>query len=344
MAAEVSRRSFIRGSAAASAALVASGGPGTVNTAADATAAQGRRVYRNYTQRQLDRAYSQDYWVAYSPNEAVDFYSVLSAKVREDHRFSSHRYGRSKVESLDFFPCGKPGRPVHIFIHGGAWLGLDKETSALGAPTFVKKNRANYVALNFSPVDPPKVTLADMVDQVRRGIAWVYQNAGRLKVNRDRIFLSGHSSGGHLASAALLADWSTYGVPQDVVKGSLLISGLYDLYPVSLSYRQGYLKLTDAEVEALSAIRHVSRIPCPIVVAYAGNDTPEFRRQSKAFAKALKRRSPHPSRLKVARGLNHYDISFTLGYDDAIMGNIALQQMGLAKPVSLEGPAGPIRY
>jgi arylformamidase len=342
MEAELNRRSFIRGSAAAT-ALVTSGGPGAGTVLAGSEAARPRQVYRNYTQKELDRAYNQGYWVAYSPNEAIDFYYILSDKVRREHRFSSHRYGNSKVESLDFFPCGKAGRPVHIFVHGGAWLGLDKKSSALGAPTFVK-NRANYVAVGFSAVDPPRITLAHMVDQVRRGIAWVYQNAGRLNFNRNRIYLSGHSSGGHLASTALLADWSQFGVPQDVVKGCLLISGLYDLYPVSLSYRQSYLKLSAADVEELSAIRHVDRIPCPVVVAYAENDTPEFKRQAKAFAKALKGGSRHSSRVKVAPGLNHYDHSFTLGYEDAIMGNMALQQMGLAKPVSFEGPAGPIRY
>jgi len=346
---EVTRRSFMQKSATAGGVLLAGGvlgpaaGQALAAGTADADGSGGKKVFRNYTQRELDRAYDQDYWVAYSSEEAIDFYSILSDKVRSEHRFSSHAYGKGKVETLDFFPCGEPGRPTHVFVHGGAWLGLDVESSSLGAPTFVK-NRANYVALGFSSVDPPKATLAHMVEQVCRGVAWVHQNAARLGVDPNRIFLSGHSSGGHLAAAALVADWADFDVPDDVVKGCLLISGLYDLYPVSLSYRQSYLKLSAKEIDDLSPIRHVDSIRCPVVVAHAENDTPEFRRQGEAFAKTLRRGSAHPSREVVARGLNHYDHSFTLGYADAIMGNTALQQMGLAKPVSFEGPAGPIRY
>ena len=343
---ETTRRSFIRNSAIAGGAVVAGGALGvdvSSDMAAGTKSGGGKKVYRNYTQRELDRVYDQDYWVSYSSSEVYGFYEIFSERVHREHKSTSHSYGKGKVESLDWFPCGKPNRPIQIFAHGGAWLGLTKEEAAFGAPGFLD-NDVNYVALGFSSVNPPKVTLEKMVDQVARAVAWVYQNADRLGGDRDRIYLSGHSSGGQLAASALIADWGALGVPANTVKGCLLISGMYDLYPVSLCYRQGYVKLTKAEVEKLSAIRHVDRIPCPVIVAFAENDTPEFRRQGEAFAKALKRGSHHPVRQMEAIGLNHYDISFTLGYEDAIMGNAALQQMGLAKPFEEEGPAGPIRY
>src|SRR5262245_29963374 len=84
-------------------------------------------------------------------------------------------------------------------------------------------------------------TLMIMADQVRRAIAWVYKNAASFGGDANRLYVSGTSSGAHLAAVALTTDWrKDFGLPADMLKGGLCCSGMYDLHPVSLSARAGY--------------------------------------------------------------------------------------------------------
>lgn len=73
----------------------------------------------------------------------------------------------------------------------------------------------------------------------------------------------------------------------DAIKGALLVSGMYDLYPVMLSSRCGYLTIAREEEAALSVVRHLDQIASPIAIVSADQDSPEFKRQSALFAGAL---------------------------------------------------------
>lgn len=325
----VTRRGFLRRTSTVGVAAVAAGVLAPKPGGGPAASAQDPRrdtVFLDYTQDELDRAYDQFEWVDYSRNQVLDFYAVLSAKVRSEHDFTTHSYGAGKDETLDFFPASAPNAPIHVFVHGGSWRGLSKEDSSLGAPTFVE-NGAHYVALGFSNI--PDARLPEMAAQVRRAIVWLYRNARGLGGDPERLYISGHSSGGHLAAVALTTDWGRHGVPRDVLKGGVCISGMYDLHPVVLSARSAFLELTKEEVHALSPQRHLGQVRCPIVAAYGSAESPEFVRQPQHFVAQLERRSRFPSELVRAKGLNHFDISFTLGYPDAVMGGVALRQMGL---------------
>ena len=91
-------------------------------------------------------------------------------------------------------------------------------------------------------------------------------------------------------------------MPADVIKGALLSSGMYDLKPVRLSKRGAYVKFTDEMEEALSTQRHLARINCPVIVAHGTYETPEFQRQARDFAAALKA-AGKPVTLAGRRGL-----------------------------------------
>jgi arylformamidase len=101
-------------------------------------------------------------------------------------------------------------------------------------------------------------SLMVLADQVRRAVAWVYENIARFGGDPNRLYLGGQSSGGHLAAVALTTDWRhDFDLPADIVKGGLCISGMYDLVPVRLSARSRYVAFDDATVAALSPIRHI---------------------------------------------------------------------------------------
>ena len=287
------------------------------------------KVFLDYTQKELDDAYDQRVWAKNAP-EVIKRYGTASAAIRAKYKFETKAYGDGEDDKLDIFaPAKAPpasGAPIYIFLHGGAWRGGRKEMYAFPAPTFAE-NGAIYIAIGFSSI--PKVRLPDMAHQVRRAIAWAYKNAKSFGGDPERIFVSGHSSGGHLCGVALVTDWNRYGVPGTVLKGGLSVSGMYELDPVMLSARSSYVKISDEEKGALSALRHLDRIACPVTLAYGDGESPEFKRQSRDMAAALKAKGKSAELIEV-KGVNHFEIIETLGKPDGALGKAALKQMGLA--------------
>ncbi len=288
----------------------------------------GAKVFLDYTQEELDRAYDQRAWAANAP-AVIARYTTASQAVKAKYKFQTLSYGSDPDETMDVFAptklAGNAGAPVHIFIHGGAWRLLTKDDSAFAAPAFVE-NGVIYIALNFSAI--PKVRLTDMADQCRRAIAWVAKNARGFGGNAERIYLSGHSSGGHLAGVMLTTDWAKQGAPDNVIKGGLAVSGMYDMRAVLLSARSSYVKISADEETALSALRNLDKVRCPIGVAFGAGESPEFKRHAKSFADALRGQGRVASALLEGEGMNHFEIIETLGRPDGLLGRFALQQIG----------------
>jgi arylformamidase len=184
------------------------------------------------------------------------------------------------------------------------------------------------VALDFNNVLETNGDLIPMAEQVRRGIAWVHANAGKLGGDPARLYVCGTSSGAHLSGVAATTDWTKYGLPAAPVKGYTLASGMYDLRGPRLSKRSSYVKFTDEAEQALSPQRHLARINAPIVVVYGSLETPEFQRQSRDFADALTRAGKSAELIR-AEGYNHFEIAETLGNPYGPLGRALLAQMKL---------------
>ena len=76
----------------------------------------------------------------------------------------------------------------------------------------------------------------------------------------------------------------------------------------------------------LSPIRHIDRLNTPLIVAYGSLETPEFIRQSQAFAEAVAA-AGKPVRLIVAEHYNHFEILDMLANPYGILGRAALGQV-----------------
>src|ERR1051325_4304100 len=295
---------------------------------APVAAAKGPLVWLDMDQKALDDAYDQS---KYAPNiqQVLGRYATNSEAVRA--RLGAPRrlrYGSTEIEGADLYATSRPNAPVHVFIHGGAWrTGLAKNY-AFHAETFVGAG-AHFIALDFINVLEAGGDLAAMARQVRSAVAWVYKNATSFGGDPDRLYISGHSSGGHLGGVVMVTDWERdYAVPANIVKGAVLCSGLYDLKPVRLSARSTYVKFTDEIEEALSAQRHLDRLNAPLVLAYGTLETPEFQRQTREFAAAVKA-AGKPVTLLVADGYNHFEIAETFANPYGLLGRAALEQMKL---------------
>ena len=172
-----------------------------------------------------------------------------------------------------------------------------------------------------------------MAAQVRRAIAWVYRNAASFGGDRDRLYLTGHSSGAHLGGCMVTTDWREEGLPPDLIKGALLCSGMYDLTPVRLSKRSLYVKFTAEMEHALSAKRHLDKLVTPLVLLYGTYETPEFQRQTREFFNAVQA-AGKSVKLLVGEGYNHFELLETLANPYGLAGRAVLEQMQLVLPSS----------
>jgi len=299
-------------------------------TATAAARVKGPIVWLNMDQQELDDAYDQ---IVYAPNRdqlgkrRLANSAAALQRIGKPERFA---YGPTPIEGLDVYRTTKPNAPVGVFVHGGAWRnGAAPEFTYLAEP-FVHLG-ANFVVLDFTNVDAAGGSLFPMVEQVRRAVGWVYRNAEKFGGDRNRLHLISHSSGSHLAGCTVTHDWAKDGLPLDILKGATLSSGMYDLKPVRLSKRSKYVKFTDEMEQELSAMRHLDRLKTPLVLSYGTYETPEFQRQTRDFAAAVKA-AGKPVELLVGDGYNHFEMLETLANPYGLLGRAVLAQMRLMQP------------
>jgi len=291
---------------------------------------KGPLVFMDYDQVELDASYDQ---VQYEPliarvsKRLASNSEAMRARIGAPQRAA---YGPTEIEKLDIYRTSRPNAPVFVFIHGGNWQSGAAKDYAFPAEMFVNAG-AHYVALDFANIKQAGGDLGVMAAQVRRGIAWVCKNASTFGGDPDRIFIGGHSSGGHLCGVALVTDWQKdFGLPDNAVKGGLCMSGMYDMTPVRLSWRRSYVSFTDQMADAVSSQRHIDKLRAPIIVTCGGFETPDFQRQSRDFAAAVKA-AGKPVQLIETPNYAHLEMAESLGNPYGPNGRAALALMKLAQ-------------
>jgi arylformamidase len=288
----------------------------------------GMKVWLDMDQAALDAAYDQS---AYAPNREQILARNAVNSERARARLGPPRryaYGPTPIEALDVYPTARAAAPINVFIHGGAWRGSLARNNAIAAELFVNAG-AHYVVPDFAWVQDVGGSLLEVADQVRRAVAWVYRNAEDFGGDPRRLYVSGFSSGAHLAGVLLTTDWAKeYGLPADMLKGGLCASGMFDLKAVRLSSRSRYVAFTDEMEQALSPQRHLDKLAAPLVIAHGTLETPEFQRQSREFAAAVQIAGKRVE-LLVGDGYNHFELYETLANPYGLLGRAVLAQMNL---------------
>jgi arylformamidase len=291
---------------------------------------KGPLVFLDYDQIELDAAYDQS---VYQPNifQLNKRWASNSARIRARVGEPLRRaYGESAIEQLDIFRTDKLNAPIFIFIHGGAWLRNTAKEYSAPAEMFMRAG-AHYVVPDFINVAEAGGSLFPMAEQVQRAIAWVWHNAASFGGDPDRLYIGGQSSGAHLVAVALTTDWaSDHGLPAGFIKGALCTSGIYDLAPVRLTARANYVKFTDEMVEKLSPMCHLDWLVTPVTVSYGTYESPEFIRQAKEFAAAV-RDAGELREMLVGENYSHLDLPETLCNPYGLLGAAVLKMMGLGE-------------
>ncbi|MFO1161633.1 MAG: alpha/beta hydrolase [Reyranellaceae bacterium] len=272
-------------------------------------------LYRNFlSQEEIDANYRTD--IGLDLPGLMRHYTTESARVRKELPCRPGlKYGPTRAESLDFFP-GRPGAPVLMFIHGGYWrLGAAGDFSVLAAGP-----AAHGIAVavtNYALC--PAVTIDEITRQNRAALAWLWHNAGELGIDRERIFIAGHSAGGQQVGMMLATDWSgQYDLPADVVKGALAVSGVFDLRPLRHSWLQPKLQLTADTIERQSPLFHVPATAPPLVVTCGGAEPAEFIRQSHEYLAAWQH-AGLTGRFVEQPGANHFVAVESLADADGLL-------------------------
>jgi arylformamidase len=297
-------------------------------------------VWRDMDQKALDDAYDQD---VYAPNRPLIVTRRIAASERTRAILGSPErvaYGPSEYEWLDIFRAPTPpspasgggkggGAPINIFIHGGAWRRNKGPDYHLQAEPLLRAG-AHCLIADFINVEQLGGDLFPMYEQVRRAIAWAWRNAEQFGGDRERFYISAHSSGSHLSACVLTRGWREEGLPENFCKGALLLSGMYDLEAVRLSKRSSYVRFTDAMVEQLSAQRRLDGLHTPLVLAYGTQETPEFQRQTREFFAAVQA-AGKSAELVVGEAYNHFELLETIANPYGLTGRALLRQMELAQ-------------
>jgi arylformamidase len=223
------------------------------------------------------------------------------------------RYGSAERNLLDVFtPHGTPptaGWPTLVFIHGGYWQRLCKDDWSVIAKPF---NAHGVAVAVIGYTLCPQTTIRGIACEVETAIVHLWQHASALHIDRDRIAVSGHSAGGHLAACCMTLDWTSHGMPATPFTAVTSISGLFDLEPLVPIYLNDALKLTNAEALAMSPAYRTPLVRCPFTSAVGGAELEEFLRQSQLICTAWNTSVEH-----VIAERNHFTIIDDLTREDS---------------------------
>lgn len=199
----------------------------------------------------------------------------------------------AKLNALDLFlPEGKTNVPVVFYVHGGRWRAGDKGTPQSLIDIFGRMGMA-LVSINYRL--SPAVKHPTHIEDVARAFGWMYQNAEKYSLNRNRIYIVGTSAGGHLVSL-LGADTrrlQAVGVPPGAIRGVMSISGIYDMPnwwepgKVPSGREQGF-DMDQAAMRDASPLLHISRTSPPYLLTVTDHDLFLLKEQALQFHSALK--------------------------------------------------------
>ncbi len=258
-----------------------------------------------YTAEFVEREYNNRAAVADHPvwlerwaRESAAAYAA--ADVRRDLR-----YGEGPKETLDLFVPPQPAHATFAFIHGGYWRALDKSDFGFVAPPFLAQ-RIAVANVNYDLC--PGATVAQIVDEIRRAVAWLAREGPRHGAPAPLV-ISGHSAGGHVVAMMYVTDWREQGFEAPPFHAGVSLSGVHDLAPLPLFSFNGDIRLSDDEARRMSPLGYTPTVAAPLLAAVGAGETSEFVRQTRLLWDAWPaQRPPGAAGPLIIPGKHHFSV------------------------------------
>jgi arylformamidase len=268
-------------------------------------------VYRSMDQEELDRQYNVRASIP-ETGQIFDRWQRDSDAFRTQHSRLAEidlAYDHDPLQTLDYFRSGKPDGALVVFIHGGYWQSLDKSFFSYVAQPYVADG-LNVAVINYRLT--PAVEMGVVVSDCRKALLWLWHNAGALGFDRERLVVSGSSAGGHLTSVLASTNWGTFELPHNPITGACALSGLYDLEPIRLCYLNQKIGLDAETAKRNSPVHMVPRSGPPLILSTGGNESAEFHRQEREYARLWRAASLECDTIEQSDG-HHFDMVDRLG-------------------------------
>lgn len=234
-------------------------------------------VYKHYDQASLNHQYNNRELV---PNyeEYFELWARLNKETKSNYTcIKDIPYGAGNNEKLDFYPAAVTGAATMIFIHGGYWQMMSRSDFAFIAQAFVPHHIHTLI------IGYPLATTVSMdvlIQTVRRALTWIHLNIHEYGGDPTRLYLSGHSAGGHLASLMMTDRYA----PADIqLKGVVALSGLYDLIPIQRSHVNEPIGMDEATAIRCSTVSFLPK-DVPLILAVGGAESEEYHAQTLTLA------------------------------------------------------------
>jgi len=250
--------------------------------------------------------YSNPIYVGNAPSFTVPPVRMSAdVEIHKDIAYVGDNLPKHKLDV--YIPKGKKNFPVMVFFHGGGWKSGDRSEYPLLGYRFAKAGIGVVIpSYRLMPQNPYPAQMEDAA----AAFAWVYRNIAQYGGDASRIYVAGHSSGGHLASLLALD-------PKYLAKYDILGNAIHGVVSISGAYRVGSLDAFQAADDDPSPIDHVRAHAPPFLILYCQWDYFGLPKEARDFADALKGRFVD-ARLVYLPGESHIsEILSVLKDDDA---------------------------
>lgn len=263
-------------------------------------------TYRGMGRAVLDGAYNNRAvvpgWEGYLSHWAERSASVYASYecLRDKH------YGDGSRQRIDVFPCGTPGRPTVLFLHGGYWQWNDKEGQAFVAAGLLPHD-LNVAIGEYTLA--PAATMAEICSEAEAMVQWLHDKLSTIGCGTSPLWVCGISTGAHLMATTLASDRVT---------GGLLISGIYDLEPIRLSSLNEAIGMSALDARIFSPLHRPAGRPKRLALAFGERERPEIQRQSQDYGAVLISQGWTPDVIAVP-GADHFSVLETLASADGLL-------------------------
>lgn len=234
-----------------------------------------------------------------------------SDRVRAAYRNERVAFGAHPRQVMDVYDAepSTARAPVFVFVHGGGFLtGSPENFAYVGEP--VLRRGAVFVSTSYRLL--PETKVPDAVEDLALALRWIYENIAEHGGDPDAIYVSGHSAGAMLAAyVGLRSGWqSEHGVPDDIVKGLVLVSGVYT------NHHAGDQLNAESPYFVENLCEAIECTPPHTIVATAERDLPACQPEAEALIAALRARGASCEFVDALSDRDHFFVGHELADDD----------------------------